>query len=161
MFLLIIAAVLLLPVGEVAAAMWIATYLGWDSTLFLLCSASLLGWGVLVLSAKASVKTATIDLMRARGSVGRAVAGRAVSSIAAILLLLPGFITGAMGLILLFPPVHSAISRRLVGGVIGAVSNPVTNQRPVGDARDVIEVDIVDVEPAPTQTRSSGQSELG
>ncbi len=164
MFLLIIATVLLLPVAEVAATVWVAQRLGWDSTLLLLCAGSLLGWGVLTVAVKASIMTATFDLMRARGSIGQAVAGRFISTAAALLLLLPGFITGIVGLTLLLPPVRGALSRRVVNGLKGSMTtitvNPV-DPGPSNGRRDAIEVDIIDVEPAPTQPGSTDNPELG
>ncbi len=157
--LLLILALVLLPFVEVAVLVWVAGQLTWPITLFLLMVTSGAGWLVLTRTLNTSLKAATFDVARTRGSVGRVVADRLIWTVAALLLLIPGFVTGGLGLLLMVPPIRAAASRRLVDGFRGSITTTVVNASPPSRRHDVIDVDVVDA--APTQPVRDEAPELG
>ncbi len=84
-----------------------------------------------------------------------AIADRAMVALAGLLLLLPGLVTGLLGLVLLVPVVRGALRPMLAHRVQGWVPTTVRfgsfGPRMRGD---VVDVDIVDVDPSPDQPPS-------
>jgi UPF0716 protein FxsA len=118
------------PIAEVACAALVADHLGWGSTLLLLLALSVVG--IIVLRA-ASRRTrrgmargmarlddpgpdATSTLAASRAAA--AAADTSLLFVAGILLLVPGFVTGLLGLVLLIPPVRTVLIA-VLGGWFG------------------------------------------
>ena len=122
---------LVLPLAELAVFVAVALRIGLLPALALLAATSVLGVGLLRLAGQGQripqIRVSTIDgNFTAGGSPGFFLA------VSGILLVLPGFLTDALGLLVLLPPV-----RRAVGAALGRFF------RPPSRARD----DVVDLEP--------------
>ncbi len=95
------------PLIEIGLFVTLGGWLGLWLTLAVIFATAMLGIAVLRMQ---GVKTAQL-----RGQMGRMramaapMARQAVSVFAAVLLILPGFLTDAVGLILLLPPVQAAL----------------------------------------------------
>ncbi len=100
------AAFLVLPLAEIALFVVVGGWIGLWATL-----AVVVGSGVLGVTILRRIGTPSID--RVRGDLLSPLAERALLAVAAMLLILPGFLTDTLGLILLVPLV-----RRLVVGVL-------------------------------------------
>src|SRR5512135_1053165 len=112
---LLLAAILLLPVLEIAVAVQIGVRIGAIPTLLALLVLSAVGVLVLRrvgLSALRTLNTPIIDR-----PPGPPPADTALVVVAGLLLLLPGFVTGAAGLVLLLPPVRRPLARRMSAAV--------------------------------------------
>ena len=104
-------AVLLVPVVEIAVAVAVARGIGGGATVLLVLLGSVLG-GVLLRREGAG---ALRDLRERRpGAMAPAVAAdRALRVVGALLLVFPGLLTDAVGLLLLLPPVRVAVGAAL------------------------------------------------
>jgi len=92
---------------ELAAAFALVTSLGWGWTLLVLLAASLLGWSVLAPMAGSHL-VQRIGQLRSGAGEPRATAGdSAMITLATGLVMIPGVVTTALGLVLLVPPVRS------------------------------------------------------
>ena len=105
MFLFLLIAV---PITEIGVAIWVASMIGWWNTIGLLIALSILGlWlvkrqGVGIL--------ATLQQSAERKEVPtQALMDRFLKLVGAGLLVLPGFVTAAFGLLLFLPPVRALI----------------------------------------------------
>jgi UPF0716 protein FxsA len=88
--------------------------------------------------------------MAARGDPSPVLADGALVVLAGWLLLLPGFLTGLAGLVLLLPPVRAALRR--------AVARRTGGRRPPGAARgDVIETTWHEIDHEPRHPPSPGR----
>jgi UPF0716 protein FxsA len=119
MFLLVLIAV---PLVEVAAFVAVGAAAGWVLAVALLLGTSLLG----VFMLRAVSRGALVRITRAasaRRSPGPAAVDAALGLLGAVLLVVPGFVTDALGLPLLFPPtrrfVRRALSRQIARRVMG------------------------------------------
>lgn len=140
------------PVTEIYVTVEVASSIGWGWTLLALLALS--GLGVLVLRGTgrawrtvgaAAAPTAQSPLPPA--GTGAAAADAGLRVLAGVLLVLPGFVGGALGLLLLFPP-----ARALVIAVAGSWlvrrfptwQASVTRIRVVGHTGDVVPGEVVD-----------------
>jgi UPF0716 protein FxsA len=101
---------------EVVVAVRVADLVGALPVVLLLLGSSLLGARVLsrrAIRAWRRVATAAQD----GGPVGRRVADTGLLVLAGVLLLVPGLVTGALGLLLLLPPVR-AVVRPVLGALV-------------------------------------------
>ena len=165
-------AVLLLPVLELVVAVQVGQLIGTGWTALLVLAGCALG--VVVLR---RVGLAAVRLLGDRGQwsgprhagpagpVG-AGAGAALLGLAGVLLLVPGLLTDAVGLVLLLPPVRAVLGRRLASAVqrrvVGVVNRRVIRgetagptTRPTTGPADVIQVEVVEVRDVPP-TREPG-----
>lgn len=138
MFLLALIAV---PIVEVAAFVSVGLAAGWPIAVALLLGTSLLGVFVL----RAESRAALVSISRAaseRRSPGPTAVDAALGVLGAVLLVVPGFVTAALGLPLLFPPtrrvVRRALSRQIARRVLRVVSvaerfSPAAAARPPAD----------------------------
>jgi UPF0716 family protein affecting phage T7 exclusion len=130
--------VLFLPIAEIVVFVLVAMALGFWAALLLVLTTSMLGWLLLRLAGQAHVtrvrNTRTIELTADATGRGLALA------LAGILLLLPGFITDVVGLLVLLPA-----TRRRIGAFLNGWMTR-TFDRAGGDAQ------VVDL--APDQWRS-------
>lgn len=111
-------ALLLLPVGEIAAFVLVSLMLGTLLALALLVTGSLAG--ALVLRHAGSGRLARLKAAAKTGDIPdiQANSGSLLVVLGGLLLLLPGFLTGVAGILLLLPPVQRWIGRTL-GRTIG------------------------------------------
>jgi len=109
--------VIALPFAELFVAIWLAGLIGWGWMLLLAAALSVFGAWLLRDTARQAgrevrAQSATPD------AAALAQAGRlGVRTVAGLLLLLPGFLTGLAGLILLLPPVAAIVRRRTASSV--------------------------------------------
>ncbi|OBJ06836.1 membrane protein FxsA [Mycobacterium sp. 1482292.6] len=96
-------------VVELAAIFALVSTIGWGWTLLALLATVLLGWGLIAPMAGSHV-VRRIGRLRSGLAEQRAAAGDgALVSLAALLVLVPGLVSTALGLLLLIPPVRSAV----------------------------------------------------
>jgi len=100
---------LIYAVVELAVIFVLVSTIGWGWTLLALLATFLLGWGIVVPLAGTHL-IRRIGRLRS-GLIGqRAAAGDgALVSLAALLVLVPGLVSTALGLLLLIPPIRSAV----------------------------------------------------
>jgi UPF0716 protein FxsA len=109
MFLLLLFAV---PVLEVLAFVGVALAIGWLWALALLITTSVVGVGI----ARREGRAAIAELVRAvleRRPPGVAALDGALGAIGGMLLAVPGFLTDALGVLLLLPPARNLARRRI------------------------------------------------
>ncbi len=102
------AAVLLVPVVEIAVAVAVGRWIGAGATLLLVLAGCATGLWLLRREGLGAVQ----DLRGRRpGTLAPAVAAdRALKVVAALLLVVPGLLTDVLGLLLLVPPVRAAVA---------------------------------------------------
>lgn len=101
---------------EVLVAVRVADLIGVAPVLLLLLGSSLLG--ARVLSRRAIQAWRRVGVAAQEGErVGRRVADTGLVVLAGVLLLLPGLVTGVLGLLLLLPPVR-AVLRPVIGALV-------------------------------------------
>src|SRR5262249_33118223 len=109
MFLL---ALIVLPLVEVAAFVAVGLSVGWLLAIALLAGTSLLG--VFALRAEGRAALAGVSLAATeRRMPGPAALDAALGLLGAVLLVVPGFVTGALGAVLLISPTRHALRRTL------------------------------------------------
>jgi UPF0716 protein FxsA len=109
MFLL---ALILVPLLELAAFVAVGLSVGWLLAIALLAGMSLLG--VVALRAEGRAALAGVSLAAAeRRSPGPAAVDAALGVVGAVLLVIPGFVTGALGAVLLISPTRHVLRRAL------------------------------------------------
>lgn len=111
--------VLLLPLIEIAGFVLVGGAIGVLPTLGLVLASAVLGVILLRVQGLGTLVRARAE-MAADGDPGRALAHGAMVVIAAILLIVPGFFTDILGLLLFLPPVRDFAWRRLRGRVFVA-----------------------------------------
>ncbi|HVQ86920.1 MAG TPA: FxsA family protein [Actinomycetes bacterium] len=101
-----------LPIAEIMLAVFVADQIGWDWTLLALLGLSMLGVLVIRGTWRAAAEVANTDptvAMASAPAVGTKAADAAIRMFAGFCLLIPGFITAAVGLLLLLPPVRALV----------------------------------------------------
>jgi UPF0716 protein FxsA len=150
-----IAAFLLLPLVEIALFVTVGSAIGLGWTLAIVIGSVLAGVAVIRdQNRKASIKlrealSQSVDPMAP-------IAGTALAMIAGLLLIVPGFLTDAVGLVLLFPPVRVGLLALLARNAVRVhVAGAAFRSRAQGAADDIIEGEYEDAEDAsapPTRT---------
>lgn len=140
----------LLPIVEIALFIKVGQAIGLWPTLALVIGAALLG-GALLRQQGLAV------LMQLRGNVaagklpGQTIADAALIGVAAVLLVLPGFLSDVLGLALLVPPIRGWIYKSLAGNVTVVQSTGFRAQPSAEDGRikgpGVIDLDDDDYRP--------------
>ncbi|HSZ14582.1 MAG TPA: FxsA family protein [Solirubrobacteraceae bacterium] len=102
------------PVLEVFAFIEVGQAIGWLWAVILLLGVSLLGTRLVRVQGRAAIDGISLAVSERRPP-GRAAVEGALGFIGALLLVIPGFVTDALGALLLLPP-----ARRLVGGRISS-----------------------------------------
>jgi UPF0716 protein FxsA len=115
MFLLLFIAV---PVIEVLAFVEVGLAIGWLWALALLITTSVVGVGIAKREGRAAIKEVRRAFSEGRPP-GGAVLDGALGSIGGLLLAIPGFVTDALGALLLVPPARR-LARRWLSGRYGA-----------------------------------------
>jgi len=119
MFLLVF---IVVPVVEILAFVEVAMAIGWLWALLLLFGTSILGFRMARSQGRTALRELSAALSERRPPRVRAMDG-ALGSIGGLLLLVPGFVTDAVGLVLLLPPakrlLRGWLSSRYGGRVVG------------------------------------------
>ncbi|BBZ43837.1 FxsA family protein [Mycobacterium parmense] len=148
---------LIYAIAEVSVTIALASAVGWGATLLALVAAFLLGWGVVAPMAGSQLVRRILQLRSASAEArGRASDG-AMIALATVLVLVPGLLTSAVGLLLLVPPIRSvarpavsAVALRGLSRWVPLVTFPTTFSAAPRDGRsaggqDVIDGEVVDV----------------
>jgi UPF0716 protein FxsA len=118
MFILLLLAV---PVVEVFVFIEVGLAVGWIVATVLLVGTSLLGVALLRVQARSALRRVSLAASEGRPPGGAALDG-ALGFLGCILLVAPGFVTGALGALLLFPSTRALlrrwVSRRYTGRVV-------------------------------------------
>jgi UPF0716 protein FxsA len=113
--------VIVLFAAEVAAFVAVGHAIGWLWTVLLLFGTSLVGWQVLRIQGRAAIERVSRAVSE-RGAPGRAALDGVLGFIGGVMLVVPGFVTDAVGVLLLLGPtralVRRSISRRYAGRVV-------------------------------------------
>jgi UPF0716 protein FxsA len=99
---------LVLPVVEIAVAVVVARWIGGAATLLLVLLGSVVGLWVLRRAGLTAVRE--LGRIRTGGAPGRDVGDAGLRFVAGALLLFPGLLTDAAGLLLLVPPVRAGVA---------------------------------------------------
>lgn len=108
---------LIYAVVELAVIFALVSTIGWGWTLLALVGTFLLGWGVVAPMAGSHL-IRRIGQLRSGLTDQRAAGDGALVSLAALLVLIPGLVSTALGLLLLIPPVRSAIGPGLTARAV-------------------------------------------
>lgn len=111
---LLVALLIIVPVVELVVLVQVAHWIGVWEALFLLVAVSLLGAWMVKLQGIGVIRRITDD-WRNRRVPARGLVDGALLLIAGTLLLIPGFVTDLIGLVLLVPPVRAGIRNGLIG----------------------------------------------
>lgn len=141
-----------LPLAEIAAFVIVGQWVGVLGVLALVVASTVAG---VVLLRGAGGRGGLADLRQAMarrgGSAGAAVARQAFRAAAAVMLIVPGLLTSALGLLFLIPAVQRAAIARL-----GARMTVVRPRAPARDGGDIIDANYTEV--APPQRRRDAPS---
>lgn len=113
MGLYIIAAILLLPLIEIAVFIWVGGLIGVIPTILLTVVTALAGTVMLRQQGLSLLMRMQKELDAGRAP-GNEVMQGAMIVLASILLLIPGFVTDAVGLLLFVPPIREALAKFIV-----------------------------------------------
>ena len=139
---MLILPLLLVPAVEVVVFIEVALAIGWATAVLLLIGTSLLGVPLLRIEGRAALRRLTLAVSERRAPGAAALDG-ALGFLGCILLVTPGFVTDALGVLLLLPPTRALarrwISRRYANSVMrfaGAAAR-VTSRDPSAWPADV------------------------
>jgi UPF0716 protein FxsA len=107
LFLLVLIGV---PVVEVLVFIEVGLAIGWLPATVLLLGASLLGVPLLRVQGRAALRRVSSAVSERRAPGGAALDG-ALGFLGCMLLVAPGFVTDALGVLLLFPPTRALLAR--------------------------------------------------
>lgn len=113
MGLYIIAAIVLLPLIEIAVFIWVGGTIGVLPTILLTVVTALAGT-LMLRQQGLSLLTRMQKELDAGRAPGNEVMQGAMIVVASIFLLIPGFVTDAIGLLLFIPPVREALARFII-----------------------------------------------
>ncbi|MEB4211651.1 FxsA family protein [Mycobacterium sp. 94-17] len=117
---------LIYAVVELAVVVALVSTIGWGWTLLALLATFVVGWGVVVPMAGSHL-IRRIGQLRSGLAGPRAAAGDgALVSLGALLVLVPGFVSTALGLLLLIPPVRSAVGPGLTAMAVRTLQRQMT-----------------------------------
>ncbi len=105
-------ALILVPLLELIAFIEIGRAIGWLAAIVLLIATSLLGAQLLRSQARAAIERVSLAVAGRRPSAGEAIDG-ALGFLGAVLLAVPGFVTDALGVLLLLPFTRRLVRRRI------------------------------------------------
>lgn len=125
MIAVLLLAVVLGPVIEIVVAVYVASLIGWLNTLGLVVLFSILGLVLLKVEGVAALGEIRRDLYEGK-SPTRGLVDGGLRLIGALLLILPGLLSGVLGILLLIPPIRAAlvpvVTRRLADSAAARVS---------------------------------------
>jgi UPF0716 protein FxsA len=105
-------AFILVPVIELLAFVEVGRAIGWLAAIVLLIATSLLGAQLLRSQARVAIERVSLAVAGHRPSAGAAIDG-ALGFLGAVLLVIPGFVTDALGILLLLPFTRRLVRRRI------------------------------------------------
>jgi len=115
---LFLALLIVFPVAEVTAFVLVALAIGWLWALALLITTSVLGAGIARRQGRAAIGEVSRAIVERRPPGSAALDG-ALGSLGGLLLAIPGFVTDALGVLLLVPP-GRRLARRWISTHYGA-----------------------------------------
>lgn len=125
--------------AEIAGFIIVGRAVGVAATLGLIVLSGIVG--VVLLRQQGFGVIARIREEAAAGRVpGGAIADGAMIVVAGILLVIPGFITDIVGLLLFFPPVRAAIKSALMPGIVGFATGPASRWPSTPSSRPTIDI---------------------
>ena len=134
---LLVALLIIVPVVELFVIVQVAHWIGVWETLFLLVTVSLLGAWMVKIQGIGVLRRISDD-WRNRRVPARSLVDGVLLLLAGALLLIPGFVTDIIGLMLLVPPVRAGIRNGLIGRwtrkylAVTVRSRPVQTRPPTG-----------------------------
>jgi len=147
-----------LPIIEIALFIEVGGAIGLVPSLLIVLLSAVAGTAIIRLQGLRALDRLRTSVQEGGDPVGP-IAHGALVLVAGVLLLLPGFFTDALGLLLLIPVVRAQVIRwgasRLT---VQAASFVRTRQGPAPGPRDTIEADYEIVDEAPDQPRRRGSS---
>ncbi len=174
---------LVYAVIELAVIIALVSTIGWGWTLLVLLATFLLGWGLLAPMAGSHLIRQLGQLRSGLTEPRSAVSDGALVTLAMALVLVPGLVTTAVGLLLLVPPVRAVAGPGLTGIALRGLQRRVplitdaaafaadSRRGNYGEGRDYIDGEVIDVqdveppilpqgpiddEPPPRRTSSRG-----
>ncbi len=121
------------PIIEIAVAIWVASAIGWLNTIGLLLLLSIIGIWV-VKRQGLGIMTTLQESAQRREAPPNKLMDRFLILVGGVLLVIPGFVTAAFGLLLFLPPVRTLIR----GWAASRVQTTMTTGRwAYGTVRDV------------------------
>jgi UPF0716 protein FxsA len=152
MFLLFLAILIGIPVLEIYVIILVGHAIGLFWTVLLLVASSMLGVRLVRSQGRAVLRNFQAAIQAGRPPAREALDG-ALVFVGGALLIAPGFITDAIGAVLLIPPTRSVVRRLIVrhyaGRFVGYVSRTGPRQRGAGRPQDVdgtaVEIDVQDL----------------
>lgn len=154
---------LLWPLVEIALFVTVGGAIGLFWTLVVIAGSAVLGVWLLRSRGVRSAAEMRRGLTAARGGGLGQLAGDVLAMLAGVLLILPGFLTDALGLLLLLPPVRALIilwAARRVGNIRAQATGgtPSPSGR-FGEGRpDIIDAEFIEVDPEPRPDTSRSAS---
>lgn len=138
---------LIYAVVELAAVIALVSTVGWGWTLLVLLAAFLLGWGLLAPMAGSHLVRQIGQLRSGLTERRNVVSDGVLVTLAMVLVLVPGLVTTAVGLLLLVPPIRSLARPGLAAlGVRGFRKRmPLMTDATPSGAGDYIDGEVVDV----------------
>ncbi len=131
------------PLIEIALFVVIGGQIGLWATLAWVVLSAVLGVFVMKLAAGRQA-LAMREGLRAVRDPARLAAGGLMSMLAGVMLILPGFLTDAIGLVLLLPPVQALVGRAIAARVVAARPG---YAQPAGAQADIIDGEFTEVSP--------------
>jgi UPF0716 protein FxsA len=113
---LILLAILALPFAEIAAFWLVADAIGFLAAFLMLLAGSLAGVLILSWLGRRLLEKVIGNLQDQRIHIAEVQPDTVFTVIGALLLALPGFVTGAIGVLLLLPPVQRRLSANVAAG---------------------------------------------
>ncbi len=110
----LIALILAIPMAEIAVFVWIGGSIGTLATLFLVVGAGVLG-SLVLRSSGMSMSGAVQQAMAHGRNPGPALAENALLAVAALLFIVPGFLSDLVAMVLLPRPVRRFLAERMTG----------------------------------------------
>ena len=164
---------LVYAVVELAVVIALVSTVGWGWTVLVLLATSLLGWGILAPMAGSHLIHRMAQLRSGLSERRTVVSEGALVTLAMALMMIPGLVTTALGLLLLVPPIRSVAAPGLAAlamrglrrrvPLIGypTAFGPESRRDFAGEGRDYIDGEVIDVydeEPPALPNRRMGGS---
>lgn len=138
---------LLWPIAEIAAFIWVGGHIGIIQTILLVVVAGVLG--TVLLRAEGLRLLASIQRDIAAGSLpADKILHGALLALAGLLLLVPGFLSDVPGFLLLLPPVRAGVIRLVKANATVVTTTSRRYARPGASRDGVVDLDPADYGPA-------------
>jgi UPF0716 protein FxsA len=148
---------LVYAVVELTVIFALVSTIGWGWTLLILLATFVLGWGLLAPMAGSQLIHQLRQLRSGLTEPRSAVSDGALVTVATVLVLVPGLVTTALGLLLLVPPIRGVAGPVLTASALRGLQRrvpPITDPTAFtadsrrgysGDGRDYIDGEVIDV----------------